>query len=1299
MGNELHRDMDNHPLPEIGSFGDFIGREKQLEEVDEKLKAHRLVTLVAPGGMGKTRLVLESIKKKGEATPDAEIAFVSLEMLTVKSDGAVLDALASGLKLNPSGEEDLRMALAKRFNDKTVLLVLDNCETAHNNVAALVAFLLNRCPNLRILATSQHELGLSGLEAVYHLPPLPVPDDHPTPLDNLESLESYKLFVARAQMADASWMPEVNSISFFRRILQLTDGIPLAIEIVAAQAPFLSLAQICEELGKTPLGNITEVDTFSSVKSERHRSMSRCFEWSFHHLSKTFPKDAEGFKRLGIFEGRFSEDAVTKVCEVATPQKLLAHLVRTSFVHPCLGTNPRRYYMLRLTRAFAQEKARADNIDQDLITRHVNYFFRLASPLNEEGNWEMAPLESPENDWPDLIAASDAASRIGNLQAVWHISRALSSFLQKHGLWSERERLNRAAVKAATEANYWPALERSLLDLGLILEAQGLWPEAAEQYQRSLYFADRNISPNLKHQAMALQRLGIVLTRMGDASGSERVSRDLSKVSRLLDQPKAKAFALDNEGKILESRGDLVGAEAKYREAYGFRESIGDMPGLAKSQEKLGVVITLQGNWNQAECELRQSLTYWTSQQDVRMQGILFHHLADLFRRRRRLPEALDYCTHSLRFRQNDPRGRAVTLTLLAKIYRADKLISKAIAALQESKDLCKTLGNVEGQTIALRAIGAMHIHQRRWNEALDALKECRQLQETSQRRDVIGLGLTLESIAQLYGQRGDWEQAQAAYAYSLRFSKEARRNVQAAGTMMSLGMMFAAQGKKDIALSTLDDAITSLESERSGKALLDEARKLRSRLDRNMREGVSWIQWRDAIFAKQSVFVRAKLYRERKARLWAKVASSYETLADNFIESGQQMEAALAFNELGSAYRHLGDFERSEKSIRQALAIFEEIALPLGLAASWHKLGDLFAEDHRWPDAENAYNQSIKLKVECSDDEGEAISQDALAVMLINVGRVVEAEQSANRSWEILSKSGSAQQKWYPLVLLLWVNAKKDDLDAARDIAARLNGAMRGNRKLEAVAGKLHEMADVGDWDGVKTWLEREGIGKLSEPVSSVEPNEPIHFPSKFEAIDQSADRQRNFDAFVLSAKSETTTKSFLEWAGGEQVTLAIVFTDVVGSIALGEEIRDEAMNEIRRAHFAQSRKLINQFLGLEIKTIGDSFIAAFRCMKEAWDYARALQQDTGNPKLKIRAGIHIGPMHVEEGDVFGGTVNFAARVVGAVKDAEIWLSERAKEDIVRLGAATHKQLKWERHEGLTLKGFSGKFTLWAVT
>ena len=216
---------------------------------------------------------------------------------------------------------------------------------------------------------------------------------------------------------------------------------------------------------------------------------------------------------------------------------------------------------------------------------------------------------------------------------------------------------------------------------------------------------------------------------------------------------------------------------------------------------------------------------------------------------------------------------------------------------------------------------------------------------------------------------------------------------------------------------------------------------------------------------------------------------------------------------------------------------------------------------------------------------------------------------------------------------------------------------------------------------------------------VSLAEPIERLKFASKVEVMDRSADRQRDFEVFVESARGETSTPGFTEWAGDDRVTLAIAFTDVVGSTALGQKLGDAKMEELRRAHFGESRKLIAQHKGREVKTIGDSFMAAFKSVGKALDYAMALQKRPGHSEIEIRAGIHIGPMTVEENDVFGGTVNFAARVVGSIKGPEVWLSERAKEDLDGGGAKQHSKLKWERKDGIEMKGFNGTFTLWALT
>lgn len=177
-----------------------------------------------------------------------------------------------------------------------------------------------------------------------------------------------------------------------------------------------------------------------------------------------------------------------------------------------------------------------------------------------------------------------------------------------------------------------------------------------------------------------------------------------------------------------------------------------------------------------------------------------------------------------------------------------------------------------------------------------------------------------------------------------------------------------------------------------------------------------------------------------------------------------------------------------------------------------------------------------------------------------------------------------------------------------------------------------------------------------------------------------------------------ETNTEDFLKWAGGKNVTLSIVFTDIVGYTALRHELGDESMNEILRAHFAQGRIFIKKFMGREIKTIGDSFMVAFHSVVESLDFALAFKANTGHMQIQIRAGIHIGMLQVKGKDALGGTVDFAARVVGAIKGAEIWLSDEAKRDIKQLGAAHHTQLEWKRHEDIEMKGFPDKRILWSL-
>jgi class 3 adenylate cyclase len=170
---------------------------------------------------------------------------------------------------------------------------------------------------------------------------------------------------------------------------------------------------------------------------------------------------------------------------------------------------------------------------------------------------------------------------------------------------------------------------------------------------------------------------------------------------------------------------------------------------------------------------------------------------------------------------------------------------------------------------------------------------------------------------------------------------------------------------------------------------------------------------------------------------------------------------------------------------------------------------------------------------------------------------------------------------------------------------------------------------------------------------------------------------------------------QTLLGWAGGPRVTLAIVFTDIVGSTALNIELGDTRMREICDSHFARSAALVALHGGYEIKRVGDGVIAVFRSVESAFEYAGALQLDAGSPELQVRAGIHVGPVNVADGDIGGAEVAMAARVVGSIPGAEIWVSSRAKADLDRSGA-NRDDGRWHSHD-VVLKGI-GPERLWSI-
>ena len=179
---------------------------------------------------------------------------------------------------------------------------------------------------------------------------------------------------------------------------------------------------------------------------------------------------------------------------------------------------------------------------------------------------------------------------------------------------------------------------------------------------------------------------------------------------------------------------------------------------------------------------------------------------------------------------------------------------------------------------------------------------------------------------------------------------------------------------------------------------------------------------------------------------------------------------------------------------------------------------------------------------------------------------------------------------------------------------------------------------------------------------------------------------------------EEKKTILDFRQWAGFDKITLTIVFTDIVNSTALGRKLGNERMDQVRRAHFKRARTLIKKHDGYEIKTNGDEFMVAFHTVVDALDFSVSLNADTGDRRIRIRAGIHVGPVTIEEQDAQGAAVSYAARVMGMAANGGVWLSSEAKNHIDQEKAQRHESLGFEAHRDCTLKGFPGHQFLWSV-
>jgi predicted ATPase/class 3 adenylate cyclase len=356
----------------------LVGRHREVGEVSDLLASDRLVTLTGVGGVGKTRLALQVAAEVLDRFPQG-VWLVSLA--PIRDPGLVPDAVAAAVGIRDQPGRSLIEVLCDALEHRQLLLVLDNCEHVIGAVAQVADQLLDRCSDVRLLATSREALGIDG-EYRWPTPSLSVAGRAVREARELVGVEAVQLFVERARAVRRDFAVTSENAAAVAEICDRLDGIPLAIQLAAARVSVLAPQDILRRLDQ----RFRLLTGGSRTALERHQTMRAAIEWSYALLDET---EQQLFQRLSIFSGGFdlgAAEAVATGDAVDQPAvlDLLSGLIAKSMILADLSGASTRYRILETLREFGRDRLVDSGEADGVRTRHARHYVDLAEARYNE---------------------------------------------------------------------------------------------------------------------------------------------------------------------------------------------------------------------------------------------------------------------------------------------------------------------------------------------------------------------------------------------------------------------------------------------------------------------------------------------------------------------------------------------------------------------------------------------------------------------------------------------------------------------------------------------------------------------------------------------------------------------------------------------------------------------------------------------------------------------------------------------------------------------------------------------------
>jgi predicted ATPase/DNA-binding CsgD family transcriptional regulator len=591
----------------------LVGRRRELEAVGRLLAdpAVRLLTLVGPGGVGKTRLAQRAAEAAARDFADGA-AFVDLSPLT--DPALVPTAVAQAVDLTPTAERPVEEALVEHLEGWNLLLVLDNFEHLLE-AATLVPRLLAVCPELVVLATSREKLGIYG-EHVFRVESLPLPDPaRSATMDDVAGSDAVHLFVARAKAAQADFALTDANAADLAAICRRVDGLPLAIELAAARVIVLSPQAIGGRFDQTlPL-----LTGGARDRPVRHQTMRNTIVWSYKQLA---PEEQALLRRLAVFTGPFSLEAAEAVAGAWQEDRVagemeggsvddapvsvldaVSSLLDRSLLRRAEGPDDEpRFLMLETIREFGLEKLRAHGEEEATRWAHAGYVLRLIEePGTKHGD------RSPAM-WLDVLEGEHANIRSA---IQWSLSHP--------------ETGSETALRICI--GVWPFWKQC----GYLAEARIWLPQAIALADDAVPALVANAQRFLGHSYL-----------LGDPERARGCYQQSLYLCRQIGDKRGEAAALTSLGMIARDGGSYDEAESLYLEALRISETLNNSAGVAMAKHHLGTVAFRRGDFRRARNYYNESLELWKLLGQRANVGYALLELAQVERRTGHTQSAID---------------------------------------------------------------------------------------------------------------------------------------------------------------------------------------------------------------------------------------------------------------------------------------------------------------------------------------------------------------------------------------------------------------------------------------------------------------------------------------------------------------------------------------------------------------------------------------------------------------------------------------------------------------------------------